>query len=150
MWTGHRRLSSTPSNIVCTDFVLGKILVTNASIHEAVIHPTETVHQWYWDHGKTKLPDFHNKIRHIAENNILGKILATKLDMQDLFLGVYILVYLQTYDARTSQVINPCFLPLFKQWDRCGGAERNWAASSNKWNPYIYCFSKYFVFTLKL
>ena len=37
-WAVHR---ITLSN-VCTDVILGKILATNASIHEAAIHHTET------------------------------------------------------------------------------------------------------------
>ena len=38
-WAVHR---VTLSN-VCTDVILGKILATNASIHEAVIHVAENV-----------------------------------------------------------------------------------------------------------
>ena len=48
-WAVHR---VTLSN-ACTDVILGKILATNASIHEAVIHLTKTIHQWYRDHGIT-------------------------------------------------------------------------------------------------
>ena len=47
-WPVHRVILSN----VCTDGYLALYRRDSHPIHEAVIHPTETVHQFYWDHGK--------------------------------------------------------------------------------------------------